>query len=130
DASHDTEDKETDHAHGAAEDAHEEDSKKKEDASKGPNGGRRFTQGDFGLELKLAETEGSAPTFMAWLTHKGQPAAPTGAEVTVTLSRPGGAQQEIWLTPRQGFLASDAPVAEPHFFDATVAATTPTQSHR
>jgi cobalt-zinc-cadmium efflux system membrane fusion protein len=107
------------HDHGKEETgAHEE------EAPKGPNGGRRFTEGDFGLELKLVE-EGGQPRFKAWVYDKDEPAAPAGTEVTVSLTRPGGEQQEIRLTPEAAVLTSPQTVAEPHVFEATVAVTTP-----
>ena len=111
------------HGHGNEEaGAHEE------EVPKGPNGGQRFTEGDFGLELKLAE-EGGEPKFKAWLTDKDKPMPLDGTEVTVSLTRPGGDQQELKLTPQAGFLTSDQIVAEPHVFDATVAVVTPAEPY-
>lgn len=107
------------HAEGGA--GHEE-----EQVAKGPNGGQRFTEGDFGLELLLVE-EGGKPRFKAWVYDKDRPAALTGTEVTVSLARPDGTQEEIRLTPKGDVLQSEQIVAEPHIFEATVAVQTPTE---
>ncbi|KWT97324.1 MULTISPECIES: efflux RND transporter periplasmic adaptor subunit [unclassified Variovorax] len=109
------------HGHGAAEGGGHEG-----EAPKGPNGGQRFTEGDFGLELKLSE-EGGQPRFKAWLYDKDKAVPPTGTEVSITLKRPGGEQQEIKLKPEGGFLTSAQAVAEPHVFEATVAVVTPNE---
>lgn len=111
------------HAHGEEEaGAHEE------EAPKGPHGGQRFTEGDFGLELKLVE-EGGQARFKAWLYDKDEPAAPAGTELTLSLTRPGGEQQEIRLIPEGDLLASAQSVAEPHVFEATVAVMTPKEPY-
>lgn len=113
-----------DDGHGHAEEgaAHEE------EAPKGPNGGQRFTEGDFGLELLIAE-EGGQPRFKAWVYAKDKPAPVEGTQVTVSLTRPGGDVEEIKLTPKAGVLTSDQPVAEPHIFEATVAVQTPSEPY-
>ena len=112
------------HGHGKSEEGgHEEAS-----APKGPNGGQRFTEGDFSIELKLAEENGE-PRFKAWLYDKEKPIAPTDAEVTVTLNRPNGDQQEVKLAPVAGVLTSQQTVAEPHIFEATIAVQTPKEPY-
>jgi len=109
------------HGHGA-EEAHEE------GAPKGPNGGQRFSEGDFSLELKLAE-EGGEPRFKAWIYDKDKPVAPAGTEVSITLTRPDGQKQEIKLSPQGDVLASAQAVAEPHVFEATIAVVTPKEPY-
>ncbi|WP_431273246.1 efflux RND transporter periplasmic adaptor subunit [Variovorax ureilyticus] len=109
------------HGHGS-EEAHED------EPPKGPNGGQVFREGDFGLELKLSE-EGGQPRFRAWVYEKDQPVAPAGTEVNITLTRPGGEQQEIKLKPEGAILASAQAVAEPHVFEATVAVVTPKEPY-
>ncbi|MDP9902790.1 efflux RND transporter periplasmic adaptor subunit [Variovorax ginsengisoli] len=110
------------HAEGGAQ--HEE-----EQVAKGPHGGQRFTEGDFGLELLLAE-EGGQPRLKAWVYDKGRPAALAGTQVMVSLARPDGTQEEIRLTPKGEELQSEQVVAEPHVFEATVAVQTPRQPYR
>jgi cobalt-zinc-cadmium efflux system membrane fusion protein len=100
-----------------------------EEVPQGPNGGQRFTEGDFGLELLLAE-EGGTPRYKAWVYDKDQPAPSEGNEVTLSLARPNGDTQEIKLVSRGGVLTSEQAVPEPHVFEATVAVQTPTAPHR
>ncbi|RZL42575.1 MAG: efflux RND transporter periplasmic adaptor subunit [Variovorax sp.] len=100
-----------------------------EEARKGPNGGQRFADGDFGLELLLVE-EGGTPRYKAWVYDKDRPVPPEGHEVTLSLARPSGDTQAIRLTAGNGVLASDQAVPEPHVFEATVAVRTPTGPHR
>lgn len=116
-------DKDDGHGHG------EEHAGHGEEAPKGPNGGQRFTQGDFGLELLLTE-EGGTPRYKAWVYDKDRPAPLEGNEVTLSLQRPNGDAQEIALIPRGGVLTSDQAVPEPHVFEATVAVRTPAGPHR
>jgi cobalt-zinc-cadmium efflux system membrane fusion protein len=111
--------KEKDDGHGHA----EEGAGHEDERPEGPNGGQRFTEGDFGLELLIVE-EGDQPRFKAWVYDKDRPASVDGVRVTVSLTRPGGEQQEITLTPRAGVLTSEQAVAEPHVFEATVAVQT------
>ena len=119
---HAKEGKDDGHGHGHAEGGagHEEE----EQVAKGPNGGQRFTEGDFGLELLLVE-EGGQPHFKAWVYDKDRPAPLAGTEVTVSLARPDGTQEEIRLRPKGDALQSEQVVAEPHVFEATVAVQTP-----
>ena len=99
-----------------------------EEVPKGPNGGQRFTEGDFGLELLLAE-EGGTPRYKAWVYNKDKPAALEGHAVTLSLARPNGDTQELKLTPKGGVLTSEQAVPEPHVFEATVAVQTPTEPY-
>lgn len=108
------------HGHGGAEEGEHEE----EAAPKGPNGGQRFTDGDFSLELKLAEEKGE-PRFTAWLYEKDALISPNGSEVAITLNRANGEKQEVKLTPSANLLTSDQIVAEPHVFEATIAVKTP-----
>ncbi|KQP13182.1 efflux RND transporter periplasmic adaptor subunit [Pseudorhodoferax sp. Leaf267] len=114
-----------DDGHGHAEEAgaHAE-----EAAPKGPHGGQLFTEGDFALELLLAE-EGGEPRFKAWLVDKAQPMPLAGTAVALTLTRPNGDEQEIVLRPVNGVLTSAQTVAEPHIFEASVAVQTPKESY-
>ena len=117
-----SEGKDDGHGHG------EEGAGHAEEVPKGPNGGQRFTEGDFGLELLLVE-EGGVPRYKAWVYNKDKPAPLEGNAVTLSLTRPNGETQEINLTPKGGVLTSDQGVPEPHVFEATVAVQTPTESY-
>lgn len=109
------------HGHGHG----EEGTGHAQEVPKGPNGGQRFTAGDFGLELLLVE-EGGVPRYKAWVYDKDRPAPSEGHDVTLSLARPNGDTQAFTLTPKGGVLTSDRPVPEPRVFEATVAVRTPT----
>jgi len=94
-----------------------------EEQAKGPHGGKLFEEGDFGLEVVMAE-EGGEPRFHVYLYEKEKPIAPNAAKVSITLTRPDGEKQEIAFTQEKDYLKSSAPIAEPHVFEATVAVQT------
>ena len=96
--------------------------------AKGPHGGQLFTEGDFGLEAVLAE-EGGEARLRIYLSNKGKPLPPTAAKVSATMNRPGGEQQEIAFTPVKDALQSTVAIAEPHVFEATIAAQTGQDAH-
>lgn len=121
------------HGHGEPEEGHghqdkHEDAdphKESEATAKGPHGGQLLTEGDFGLEVQLAEDAGKA-VLRAWPYDKGQPVPPATAKVAVTLTRPGGERQAFSLVPaKDGSLVSRAAVPEPHVFDAQIEVQTP-----
>lgn len=89
--------------------------------TKGPHGGELFTEGDFGLEAVLAEDGGEA-RFRIFLSAKGKPLPPTAAKVSMTLTRPDGEKQEIGFAADKEALTSTKAIAEPHVFEATIAA--------
>lgn len=90
-------------------------------AKKGSHGGQLYTQGDFDLEIVLAEEAGEA-RFVVYLSSQGKPLPPTSAKVSATLTRPDGETQEIGFTPDRETLKSTTVIAEPHVFDAKIAA--------
>jgi cobalt-zinc-cadmium efflux system membrane fusion protein len=116
--------------HGAAEgdehahaDEHGDEEHHAQGAANGPHGGQLMTDGNFGLEIQLAE-EGGKAFFKVWLYDKDKPLPPNAAKVAITLTRPGGEQQRIALAPGKDGLTSTQPVAEPHVFEATIEAQT------
>lgn len=110
------------HGHGHK-DEHGHDDHGDEDVAKGPHGGRLFVEGDFGIEVVLAEEAGEA-RFLAYLYQQNKPAPASSAKVSVTLTRPDGEQQEISFAPEKDHLKSAVSIPEPHVFEATVAAQT------
>lgn len=88
--------------------------------AKGPRGGQLFVDGDFALEVVLAESGGEA-RFLVYPSKQGKPIAPNAAKVSMTLTRPGGDKQEIAFAPEKDALKSTTAIAEPHVFDATIA---------
>jgi membrane fusion protein, heavy metal efflux system len=87
--------------------------------TKGPHGGRLFTQDGFGLELAIFET-GVEPEFRAYLTRDGKPLAPTQAEVGVTLQRLGRTPERFSFSAAGDYLKGAGVVEEPHSFAATL----------
>ncbi|SFU62145.1 efflux RND transporter periplasmic adaptor subunit [Pseudoduganella namucuonensis] len=95
---------------------------------KGPHGGRMFTDGDFGLELKISE-EGHEPEFHVYAYTGGKPLAGDLA-VTVQLERLGRAPQRIEFAREQDHYKSRAIIEEPHSFKATIDAKAAGKAHR
>lgn len=109
-------------AKGHADGEHHEEA----EAKKGPHGGDLFEEDKFGVEVQLAE-EGGKANFKAWLFQDGRPVAPTTAKVSIKLVRPDGEEEELVLAVEGDGLKSAKPVAEPHVFEATLAAQTATE---
>jgi cobalt-zinc-cadmium efflux system membrane fusion protein len=107
--------------------AHADTEHHEQPAKKGSHGGQLYTKGDFDLEIVLAEDAGEA-RFVVYLSSQGKPLPPTSAKVSATLTRPDGETQEIAFVPDQGMLKSTTAIAEPHVFEAKIAAQTGKES--
>ncbi|WP_136416092.1 efflux RND transporter periplasmic adaptor subunit [Herbaspirillum sp. ST 5-3] len=105
------------HGHDGHDDRHDKES------AKGPHGGRMLEEDDFGVEVLLTE-EGGEPRFRVYLFKEDKPLPSNAAKVSITLTRPDGEKQEISFIPEKDYLKSKEIVAEPHVFEATVAAQT------
>lgn len=120
------------HAHAEEKGGHDEHGHEhgheEEEQAKGPHGGKLFTEGDFGIEVLMAE-EGGEPRFHVYLFEKDKQLPPNSAQVSITLTRPDGEKQELAFSPEKDYLKSNGPVAEPHVFEATVAAQTSTEPY-
>lgn len=100
-----------------------------DEAAKGPHGGQLLTEGDFGLEIQLAEEAGKA-VLRAWAYEKGKPVPAADIKVGVTLTRPTGEEQKLTLSPaKDGSLVGAEPVPEPHVFDAVIEVQTPKEPY-
>lgn len=111
------------HAHGGDEHgAHEE------AQAKGPHGGNLFKEGDFSIEIALAE-DGGEPRFKAWMFDKDKPLPPSAGTLSITLTRPDGKQQEVGFSADKEGLRSTSVIAEPHIFEATVTVQTPKEPY-
>lgn len=97
--------------------------------AKGPNGGRMLEDGDFAIELAIFE-RGVPPEFRAWATQDGKPLAPGDVQLAVELRRFGNRTDRIGFAAAGAFLRGEAPVEEPHSFDATVRASHAGKEHR
>lgn len=85
----------------------------------GPNGGRLLESGDVTLELALIE-EGGPPEFRAWVSRNGQPVAPAGSGVSVTLTRLDGQRENYRFVPLGRHWRGLGEIAEPHSFEVEV----------
>jgi len=100
-----------------------------EEGKKGPHGGRLLEDGDFAVELAIAE-EGVPPEFRAWFTQGGKPVANSAVKFTVVLKRPGNVTDTYTFTPEGDYLRGNAEVYEPHSFAYTVVAEHAGLTHR
>lgn len=114
---------ESEHKHEAGEQSHSE-----AEPAKGPNGGQLMIDGDFGLEVVLAEQGGEA-RMKLWLSQKGQPLPPSGSRATAELVRPGGVTDKISFTVDKDALISAQTVPEPHVFEGTITLQTATEPY-
>jgi cobalt-zinc-cadmium efflux system membrane fusion protein len=92
------------------------------EAAKGEHGGRLLEQGDYAVELAIAE-DGTPPKYQAWLYEDGKPLPPTAGSVQVNLRRLGNVPEAHALKPQSdGSLMAATVVGEPHSFDVEVVA--------
>jgi cobalt-zinc-cadmium efflux system membrane fusion protein len=106
-----------DHDKGHADGEHHE------GPSKGPHGGKLFTEGDFGLEALLAEDAGE-PRLRIWLFSKDKPLPNNAAKVSATIARLTGEKETLSFAPDKDSLLSREVVPEPHAFEISIVAQT------
>lgn len=100
------------------------------EAKTGEHGGRLLEQGDFTVELAIAE-HGTPPKYQAWLYRDGQPLPASEGRVQVNLERLGNVDEQHILKPQpDGSLMAATIVGEPHSFDVEVRATIDGQALR
>ena len=97
--------------------------------SKGPHGGKLFTQDGYGLEVTIFE-ENIEPQFRVYLYRDDKPVPPLTSTVSITLERLGRAPQVFSFVPQQDYLVGDAVVEEPHSFKVSIAAQSGNQAYR
>jgi cobalt-zinc-cadmium efflux system membrane fusion protein len=95
----------------------------------GPHGGRWLEDGDFALELALAEA-GALPELRAYAFEDEEPIEPSRVSLDVTLRRLGGRAERIAFEPRGDRLVGVPAVGEPHSFDVEVVARVGGSEHR
>jgi cobalt-zinc-cadmium efflux system membrane fusion protein len=123
-AEHDENERPEDHAHEHPETKDEPVKRAKStgsEPSKGPKGGKLFVKNGFGIEVTIFE-KGVPPRLRLYLYENGKPLPPSGAKVTVTLSRLGAPAQVFNFKPEADYLLGDQIVEEPHSFDLVIAA--------
>lgn len=117
---------ESEHNHEGGE--HAENEQREANPTKGPNGGQLLADGDFGVEVLLAE-QGGEPRMKLWLSQKGQPLPADGVRAAAELVRPGGDTDKLAFTVDKGGLISTQPVSEPHVFQGTITLQTATEPY-
>lgn len=90
--------------------------------AKGPHGGKLFTQGAFGLELRIFETN-VEPEFHIYAYRDGKPVAASQVQASVTLERLGRAPEQFSFSAAGDYLKGSMVVEEPHSFFGTIKAT-------
>jgi len=93
-------------------------------AATGPNGGKRYAQGDYAIEVLLSE-DGDAPRMRVWATAAGKPLSPAGLKLQGTLRRPTGKTEPLAFRATKDGLESTTAVAAPHAFEARLQLTVP-----
>ena len=93
-----------------------------EEAATGPHGGRLLSDGDFAVELAIFE-DGVPPEYRAWAYSGGELLPVSAWQLSVQLTRLGGARDDFTFGPAGEFLRGQQEVEEPHSFDVSVAAT-------
>lgn len=116
-------------AAGHGESAHDAEAAPAEIFTKGPRGGKLFTDGDFALEMTIFES-GVPPEFRVFLSRDGKPLPPDAASVTITLNRLDGEQNVHAFKAADDYLRGDQVVTEPHSFDVEIVANENGKSHR
>lgn len=91
------------------------------DYERGPHNGRMLRDGDFALEITIAE-EGVPPEFHIYPYLNDEPLDPSQVELRVMLSRLDGEINRFAFAPQQDYLRGNGVVTEPHSFDVAVVA--------
>lgn len=106
--------------HAAHEDDHGEHAA--EEPARGEHGGLLLQEGEFAVELAIAEA-GVPPHYQAWLYRDGKPVSANTGAVEVHLRRLGNVAETHVLRPQaDGSLVAGSVVGEPHSFDVDVRA--------
>jgi membrane fusion protein, heavy metal efflux system len=98
------------------------------DYERGPHNGRMLRDGDFALEITIAE-DGVPPEFHIYPFLNDEPLDPSQVELNVTLSRLDGEVNRFAFAPQQDYLRGNGVVTEPHSFDVEVIATYTGERH-
>ncbi|MFZ6813410.1 efflux RND transporter periplasmic adaptor subunit [Undibacterium sp. Rencai35W] len=88
--------------------------------AKGPHGGKLFTQGEYGLEVAIFETN-VEPEFRLYAYKNEKALPPAISTVTLTLERLGRTPQVFSFTPEKDYIKGNAVVEEPHSFKVSIA---------
>lgn len=97
--------------------------------AKGPNGGRLFTAGDFGLELTIFESW-TEPQFRIYTYRDGKPTDPAQVQATVSVERLGRKPQVVTFAKEGDYLKGNAVIEEPHSFAVRIEAQETGKTHK
>lgn len=105
------------HGHGHGHDEGHDDH-----GPEGPHGGRLLTQGDFAIEVIIAE-DGIPPEFRVYPMEKSAPVRLEEVSLEAELRRFAGVVQKIPFEIRGDYLRGSSEIYEPHSFEAHFKAT-------
>jgi len=88
---------------------------------RGPHNGRLLRDGDLAVEITIFE-DGVEPQFRVYPYVKDKPIAPSSVELSMSLKRLGGGEDNFSFAPEEDYLKGDGIVEEPHSFDVAVRA--------
>jgi cobalt-zinc-cadmium efflux system membrane fusion protein len=114
---------------GGAEGARGEHGEAKEEAAKGPHGGRLLRDADFAVEVTIYE-RGVPPEFRVYAFEGERPVDPAQAKLEIALHRFGGRIDRFRFQKREDYLIGDQTVEEPHSFEIEVVAEHRGRAHR
>ena len=92
-----------------------------DEAARGPHGGRLLSDGEFAIELVIAEG-GMPPEFHIYGYDGGEQLATNSFSASVDLGRLGGIRDTFGFVPESDYLRGIGIVREPHSFDVYVTA--------
>lgn len=96
--------------------------------TKGPHGGKLFTQEGYGLEVTIFENV--EPEFRVYTYQDGELTDPATSKVSITLERLGREPQVFTFAKREDYLVGNVAVEEPHSFKVSIAAQTGNKTYR
>jgi cobalt-zinc-cadmium efflux system membrane fusion protein len=105
-----------DESHSEHETHHGED-----EFDRGPSGGRLLEDGDFAVEIVIAES-GIPPEFHVYAYRAGKSVMASGFDVAIELERLGGVRDVFEFEPEGNYQRGIGTVYEPHSFDVSVTA--------
>lgn len=97
--------------------------------TKGPHGGKLFTDGDYALEVTIYE-QNQPPVFRLYTYLNNKPLAPKESQAKLTVSRLGRAAEMFSFSQENDYLASPIVVYEPHSFKVDINASYAGKTHQ
>lgn len=112
--------------HGEAGHDHEKDhgqahAPQPQEISKGPHGGKLFTQDGYGVEVSIFE-QNVPPEFRVYIYQDGKALDPASSNISIQLERLGASPEQFSFSKENDYLKGSAVVEEPHSFKASITA--------